>query len=171
MLIRGQLVLNINLKKKAEVHQAMSLLETILAESLPVFTGSDIAKIRSELKAGTFTIRDPTVIKPIPIPKTIAEKEAFLKKHDSAGYKKYYNETYGTTQAEKERENIYKFNDVHVDKNTGEISVTPKVRNTPDWKKIDADIKKNKAKQKQRAAALKRKRDKSGHFLPGKVSK
>jgi len=114
----------------------MSLLESILAESLPVFTGSDIAKIRSELKAGTFRITDPTIIKPKLFPETIAEKEALLKKLDPEGYKKYYN-----------------------------------VRNTPDWKKIDADIIKNKAKQKQRAAALKRKRDKSGHFLPGKVSK
>jgi hypothetical protein len=35
----------------------------------------------------------------------------------------------------------------------------------PNWKKIDADIKAGKRKEKQRVAALKRKRDTHGHFL------
>jgi hypothetical protein len=162
MLIRGQLVLNINLKKKAEVHQAMSLLESILAESLPVFTGSDIAKIRSELKAGTFTISDPTVIKPIPIPKTIAEKEAFLKKHDPAGYKKYYNAIFNKKPVH--------ISDEQIKDHAGVMKDVKRIKSTPDWKQIDADIRAGKTKSKFRKLALKRKRDLHGHFLPGKVS-
>ena len=161
-MLSGHLQLSISLKNRDEIKQAIALLNGVLVEE-------DIAKIRNSISPGTFVVSDKTKIKPLKkMPETIKEKEAFLKKYDPEGCNKYYNMTFGTTtQAEKEKESVYKHNDVHVTKD-GKISVTPK--HTPNWNEIDAGIKKNKYIQKQKLHALRRKRDpKTGHFLKGKV--
>jgi hypothetical protein len=145
-MLSGHLQLSISLKNRDEIKQAVGILESILVED-------NISKIKDELKSGTVIISDS---------KQIKSKPWMHELPSAAG-----NPLTITKQMIRDRTGL---------KNKESVSaVLAEVKkNESDRKKGLKNIQQvlTASQIKQRTAALKRKRDsKTGHFLPGKVSK